>query len=105
MILKHQKACFGASPDSVLEVKCPFCAQGKGLKEVVESNKQFCLIKDSEANMMLNRKHSYYYQCQIQLNVTDTSYCDFIVWSETGDLFCERILPDSSFILEQLHLA
>ena len=38
----------------------------------------------------------------MQMNVTDTSYCDFV---ETGDLFCECKLPDTDFILKQLHLA
>ena len=115
LILKNQKSCFGASPDSllqcmccgngVLEVKCPYCAQTKGFEEVAESKKQFCLIKDSEGNMMLNHRHSYYYQCQMQMSVTETSYCDFVVWSETGDFHCERILPDTDFISEQLNLA
>ena len=58
LILKNQKSYFGASPDSllqcmccgngVLEVKCPYRAQTKGFEEVAESNKQFCLVKDSE---------------------------------------------------------
>ena len=116
LILKNKKPALGhlhihscnvcmCCSNGVLEVKCPYCAQMKGLEEVVKSNKQFFLIKDSEANMMLNCKHSYYYQCQMQMYVTDTSYCDFVVWSETGDLFCERLLPDTGIILEQLHLA
>ena len=47
--------------------------------------------------MMLNHRHSYYYQYQMQMSVTETSYCDFVVWSETGDFHCERILPDTDF--------
>ena len=39
------------------------------------------------------------------MSVTETSYCDFVVWSETGDFHCERILPDTDFISEQLNLA
>ena len=54
---------------------------------------------------MLNRIHSYYYQCQMQLNVTGRSYCNFIVWSETGEFYGERILPDGDFISKQLQLA
>ena len=89
----------------VLEVKCPYCAQKRGFQELVESNDKFCLVKDNDGNMMLDRIHSYYYQCQMQLNVTDRSYCDFVVWSETDKFYCERILPDNDFISEQLQLA
>ena len=39
------------------------------------------------------------------MSVTETSYCDFVVWSETGDFHCERILPDTDFISEQLNLS
>ena len=48
LVLKCQKACFGASPDSyvecdccglgVLEAKCPYCAQDKGFEELVENH-------------------------------------------------------------------
>ena len=55
--------------------------------------------------MMLTRMHSYYYQCQMQVAVTDRSYCDFIVWSVTGELHCEWILPVVDFISEQLEIA
>ena len=55
--------------------------------------------------MMLNHKHSFDYQCQMQMSVTETSYCDLVVWSETGDFLCERILPDTDFISEQLNVS
>ena len=58
--------------NGVLEVKYPYCAQMKRFEEVAESNKQFYLVKDSEDNMILNHKHSYY-QCQMRISVTETS--------------------------------
>ena len=48
--------------------------------------------------MMLKHTHLYYYQCQMQVAVTDRSYCDFIVWSVTGELHYERILPDVDYL-------
>lgn len=55
--------------------------------------------------MMLKRTHSYYYQCQMQVVATDRCYCDFIIWSVTGELHCEQIFPDAYFISQQLELA
>ena len=35
------------------------------------------------------------------MRFADSQYCDFIVWRE-GDLFIERILPDTAFIDEAI---
>ena len=108
------ESMFGASPDSyvecgccglgVLEAKCPYCAQDKGFEELAENHDNFCLA-DADSKMMLKRTHSYYYQCQMQVAVTDRSYCDFIVWSVTDELHYKRILRDVDFISQQLELA
>ena len=39
------------------------------------------------------------------MSITETSYRDFVVWSETIDFHCERLLPDTDFISEQRNLA
>ena len=41
----------------------------------------------------------------MQMAVTERSYSDFVVWSVTGELHYERILPDTDFISKQLQLA
>ena len=41
----------------------------------------FCLII-CDGQIMLNRKHDYYYQVTSQIALTDGEFCDFAVWTE-----------------------
>ena len=92
-----------ASPDSIvtcdccgkgtLEVKCPFCFKD----ELPEDNTpKFCMSKNDAGEWKLSREHAYYYQVQVQLNVCNVKYGDFILWTENG-LAIERIIPDQPF--------
>ena len=45
------------------------------------------------------KKDAYYYQIQVQLNVCDVPYGDFIVWTEAV-VFLEQILPKSKFFIK-----
>ena len=42
-------------------------------------------------NLVLKMSHSYYFQVQLQLLVTEAKYCDFILYSNVGDSHIERI--------------
>ena len=42
------------------------------------------------------REHAYYYQLQVQLNVCQLEYGDFVLWAENG-LAVERITRDTKF--------
>lgn len=105
------KACFGASPDSyvdclccgpgVLEVKCPFCMRTEGFDAALE-RPSFCLERDDDGNLTLKSEHPYYYQCQLQMIATKRSYCDFVVWTASGEPHIERILLNQVFIEEKL---
>ena len=93
----------GASPDGmvcdqsakprfgVLEVKCPFSAYAKcwSLKDAAEQDKGFCL-QFQDGQLRLKKKHPYYWQVQGQMAITNTSWCDFVVWV-SGDIHIERI--------------
>ena len=83
----------GASPDGmvcdqsakprfgVLDVKCPFSAYAKcwSLKDAAEQDKGFCL-QFQDGQLRLKKKHPYYWQVQGQMAITNTSWCDFVVW-------------------------
>ena len=68
LVLHHHKACFGASPDSmveciycgkgVLEVKCPYCLK-ESLNDA-ESSNNFCLARNSEGSLVLKQEHAYF---------------------------------------------
>ena len=42
--------------------------------------------------------HAYYYQCQLQLYVTERKYFDFVVWTAKPDMYIERIALDNDLI-------
>lgn len=44
----------------------------------------------------LMREHAYYYQIQMQMNVCDVGYGDFVVWTEK-EIAVERISIDREF--------
>ena len=113
LVLYSKKAFFGTSPDSFLEceccgmgvVKCPYSCKFAGLKDVAEKSSKFCLQKDDDGNFHLDKNHPYFYQCQMQILVTERLYCDFVVWGSSGDIHIERIFLDKNFIELQLEKA
>ena len=85
----------GASPDAIVscqccgsglvEIKCPYC--------VKEPEDHSCI--DSNLNQ-LKKDHAYHYQVQCQLAVSESAYCDFVLWVN-GVLHRQRVLPDKEF--------
>ncbi|XP_072047343.1 uncharacterized protein [Amphiura filiformis] len=96
----------GASPDGYvhctccgngcIEIKCPYCAKDCTLEETAENKRNFCLVKNAEDELKLDKTHAYYYQIQTQIHVTGANYCDFVLWTP-NDLHYERIEPDFAF--------
>ena len=99
----------GATPDGlvncrchgpgVLEIKCPWTHRGSLIKDFV-ALKDSCLELFEETNR-LKRSHSYYYQVQLQMYVTNRKYCDFYLCT-TRDSFCERIQYDETFLMDAI---
>ena len=97
----------GATPDAliececcgagVVEVKCPLCAEKSSIEEATEKVRNFCLKTCSDGTLQLKRDHSYFYQCQLQMYVTQRGYCDFVIWTP-NTLHVERITPDKVLI-------
>uniref|UniRef100_A0A667WH11 YqaJ viral recombinase domain-containing protein n=1 Tax=Myripristis murdjan TaxID=586833 RepID=A0A667WH11_9TELE len=96
----------GASPDGT--VRCSCC--GKGCIEIKCPSKykhstihQACLAKDRnfclelvDGELNLKQGHPYYTQVQTQIFVTDSKYCDFVVWTLKDCAFL-HILPNPEF--------
>ena len=76
----------GASPDGlvdhdhVVEIKCPSSARYfKTIKDAVIAKK--CNhLKVVDDQIILNRRHSYFFQVQGQMKVTGRSKCYFVTW-------------------------
>jgi len=91
----------GASPDrlvscsccgdGLLEVKCPYSCAGKP-----PSHEVLDYLEDNDDLVKLKMSHSYYFQVQGQLAMTDRDYCDFFVFSQYG-YYLERITRDDAF--------
>nr|CAH7723788.1 unnamed protein product [Callosobruchus chinensis] len=65
--------------------------------------KTSCLVEEGD-EIALKKNHSYYYQCQMQIFVTNLKYCDFVIWSP-HIFFKKRILPDLQFWEENKNIA
>ena len=107
LILDPKFPFLGASPDGlvnckccksgVLEIKCPFSCKQKSFVELANDNPSFCL-DDDNGSLTLKVDHPYHFQVQLQMKLCHVQYCDFVIWRETGEIFCQRISLDSSFV-------
>lgn len=91
----------GATPDALVhcaccgkgcvEIKCPFKHQDHNILQAC-TDKEFCL-QFTEGRMELKQTHKYYKQVQTQIFVTESQFCDFVVWT-TKSLAIVRVMPD-----------
>ena len=81
----------------IIEIKCLKILKHRTISQLIEcvhngelSEKGQCFtIKDQQ--MILRRHQTYYYQIQLQLLMTEASFCDLILDSGIGDPHIERI--------------
>ncbi len=50
-------------------------------------------LKEIDGNVSLDIYHVYYFQVQLQLKLSETNYCDFVVWN-SEDLVIQRLYRD-----------
>lgn len=111
--ISTEKAEFGASPDGLvtcsccaghgcLEIKCPYRMREMSIEDFSKLNGSFLLQSDDGFN--LDRNHDYFFQVQLQMFCSETSYCDFVVWSKKS-IFIERIYRDDDFLKFNLEKA
>ena len=102
----------GASPDGlmwenndlvgIVEVKCLKILKGHTIQEFIDSFENGKISDQVKRqcfhvigrNLVLKKSHSYYFQVQLQLLITEAKYCDFILYSNVGDARIERIYKD-----------
>ena len=109
LIVRPQFPQLGATPDSlvccdccgegVVEVKCPVRCKEQSLTEAARQP-DFCL-KGSDGLFALARDHAYYYQIQLQMLLSSSEYCDFVVWTPSC-FFVERVVIDNDFLSREL---
>nr|CAI5865746.1 unnamed protein product [Callosobruchus analis] len=106
LIIQPQLPQLGATPDAIVyctccgkgcvEVKCPYLLRDMTLQDY--SNRKGSCLYMQEEQIFVNRKHPYYFQMQMQMALTETFYCDFVIWYPKG-LFVERIHFNEDFWL------
>ena len=65
-------------------------------------NRQCFSLKDNKCT--LKKSHSYYYQIQMQLLITERTFCDFVLYAKDGPVSIERIYRDETFITDMLNV-
>ncbi|KAB0799163.1 hypothetical protein PPYR_07043 [Photinus pyralis] len=109
LLINSKFPCFDASPDGLiscdccglgcLEVKCPYCVRDDNVEELVNF-KNMCLkasvLEDNMWSIDLDRNHAYFYQTQMQMAVSERSYCDLVVWTK-NNFYLERVYSDKTF--------
>ena len=100
----------GASPDGVVmengvaigivEIKCLKVLRTRTVPQLIESVKcneisltNSCVSLNGDT-LKLKYSHSYYYQIQHQLLVTELNFCDFVLHTPFGAPYIERIILD-----------
>ena len=82
-----------------LEIKCPNSCRERSFEHVANKhNSTFCLYQDEDGSLYLKKENAYYYQIQMQMQLSQAAnYCDFVLWRE-GEIFYQKILLDKNFI-------
>uniref|UniRef100_A0A7M5X4X3 YqaJ viral recombinase domain-containing protein n=1 Tax=Clytia hemisphaerica TaxID=252671 RepID=A0A7M5X4X3_9CNID len=107
--INKKYAHLAASPDGllindgkiqgILEVKCLKILKLHTVSDIVNEECPKAEVarqcfKLSDGKLVLKKCHMYYYQIQLQLLITETDFCDFILYCYKGPSHVERILPD-----------
>lgn len=84
----------GASPDGILtnesgnivgllEIKCPFSAAKLTVSEACEQLDKFYIHKNDDG-CSLDSSHTYYYQVQGSMAISNVKFTDFVVWTPSS---------------------
>ena len=92
----------GANPDEliwddstiivtgIVEVKCLKFLRDRSIEQIIqqklpEKSRQYFKVVGNK--ILLKISHSYYYDIQLQLLVTEAESCDFVLYSDIGKIY------------------
>ena len=108
LVISTSNSCLACSPDGMVEdkgstgtveFKCPYSARDITPVEACATKGFYCALKDGK--LELKQTHKYYYQVQGVMAITDTKWCDFVVWTPKG-VSIQRIMYDHTFWTDQM---
>lgn len=104
LCLNNHFPYIGASPDGyfscdchsdgVLEIKCPYRAKDQ-MSHYLDA-KDSAVIKDENGRFVMDNKHAYYYQIQMQMFVLNCDHGDFMLWN-SNECILIRVEKDDIF--------
>lgn len=93
----------GATPDGlidddgIVEIKCPSSCSNLTPEDAIKSKKIIFLKFDIKTNTIdINKRHKYFFQIQGQLQITNRSYCIFVLWTPLGT-YTKKVQRDDNF--------
>lgn len=100
LVISDKLPFIGASPDGLIEcecclpgcieIKCPYTHKEKTPKAAAESDSKNFELKNGTPVLRKNRNSPYFCQMLCQMAVTKRTYCDFILYTQSG-IFSERV--------------
>ncbi|ODM66918.1 hypothetical protein Ocin01_20204 [Orchesella cincta] len=55
-----------------------------------KERKSQCSLIIKDGALTMKTEHAHYYQVAMQIFVTERQWCDYFIWSPTGDYFLQR---------------
>ncbi|KAK2552801.1 Exonuclease [Acropora cervicornis] len=108
LFIKSDYPYLAASPDglflckccglSIVEAKCPYTVRNENI-HVKDKFDQVDFLEDFHGKPRLKRSHKYYTQMQAQMWVCGVCHGFFIVWTQGGPPYYERVELDMEFCL------
>lgn len=89
-MINHKLPYFAGTPDGLVTCLCHGngCMKTKYLQGLVSdasleamTRKPNNVLNKIEHQYSLEKTHGYFYYAQLQINLTDLEYCDFLIWS------------------------
>ena len=81
----------------IIEVKWLKIFRGRSIEQITQQKlpelSRWC-FKVVDNKILLKALHSYHYQIQLQLLVTEDEYCHFVLYSDIGKIYIRRIFND-----------
>lgn len=110
LVMKPGDCWFAASPDGVdplsrliVEIKCPLAGEKGGLLDL-ESNTAVrkYLLRTEAGQFLLNPRHAYYCQVQMNMWVFECNICDFVIYSKKDNDFIVVEVPFNKLFVQNV---
>lgn len=114
LVIDQSNQFYAASPDGmwdcdccgqhIVEIKCPFRIKDKEDLELLMSCKSPFILKNEEGEIIMNKKHQYYHQIQLEMHVTKLKNAFFYIYSKKVQMLI-KVKYDEKFMKKELKIS